>query len=366
MTSYRDGAFLSAPIRWSAGLWRGMVIDPADGGFDGTRCWSIHDIRREISRGADPIQDVKGLGVNLVSVFSKPGYFRPHFRQHDADFNRVMRTALPIYHDACVRVLCEHLRSGGYAAFKPMCRYDVLPAERFDFAAVESERSVASGPQVYRPDILIRAVQKEVPDIEVELVNTHAPTDLRLAAAEDRGALVVWADIRGIVQDLVLDNRRDLVPDDAVLLSRVKGLSFQAVSSKSKTYTRLHDWAAAERGSRSARQEHLRASRAAAWAEEMAAHQERRNRASEAAEAAAKAAQEAQAARNAETLHGIAAVVEGALASANTQKLSGDLDKAVSTLESLLTQRKLRVCTPEVLSLRQKIHSEIKKLTRCA
>jgi hypothetical protein len=229
MTSHLDDVYSSTGVRWSSGLWRGMVIDPADGGSDGARRWCIHDIRREISRGADPIQDVKGLGVKLVSVFSKHGYFRPHFRQHDADFNRVMRTALPIYHDACVRVLCEHLRRGGYAALESMCRPGVMPDVSFDFAAVELEQLVVSGSQTYRPDILIRPAQKELPDIEVELVNTHAPTDVRLESAENRGALVVWADIRGIVRDLVLDNRRDLVPDDAVLLGRVKGLSFRAV-----------------------------------------------------------------------------------------------------------------------------------------
>lgn len=356
MSSYRDADFSIATLKWSVGLWRGMVVDPADGGFDGTRHWCIHEIRREIAKGAGPIQDVKGLGVRLVSVFSKHGYVRPHFRQHDADFNRVMRVAFPLHHDACVRVLCEHLRRGGYATLKSMCRYGVMPGVSFDFATVESERVVAAGPQTYRPDILIRPAQEGIPDIEVELVNTHAPTDVRLKAAEDRGALVVWADIRKIVQDLVLDKRRDLVPDDAVLLGKVEGLSFQAAYSM-----RLRFQAAADRALQSALRAQPRTSRAAEGAEAMAARQAWRDRASAAADAAAEAARAEQAQRDGETLRGIAAAVDDAIASANVQFLSGDVTGAVATLEGILTQRKLRVCVPAVLNLRQRVHSEIEK-----
>ena len=391
MRDYDDDGWISGGLKWQAGLWRGILLDPAHGGFDGEKHWSIHDVRLEIAKGAEPIQDAKGFGVRLVSVFSERGWVRPHFRQWDSDFNRVFRAALPVYHDACVRVLHEHLSRVGYESLYRLCASVVPVSEPFDFREVVREKTVDFDGGFYRPDITIRPAVEALGDIEIELVNKHKPTGPRLEAAEKRGSLVLCMDIRDVVMDLMLDNRRSVLPDDDHLLKKLLGLRLKVVQPFGPGYFRFYSWyesesrkatsrrmaeyargraereaeraeREAERAKREAERAKRRAAREAAAALAAKIESERRAAAAAIAEAARlKEAEEAEA-RAALLRSETASYVREVMESARALQNAGNADEAVSALEKLLGRRTLRTGSETAVALRGYVLEELHRI----
>lgn len=376
MRDFDDDSWASGGLKWQAGLWRGILLDPAHGGFDGEKHWSIHDVRLEIEKGAEPIQDAKGFGVRLVSVFSERGWVRPHFRQWDSDFNRVFQAALPVYHDACVRVLYEHLSRVGYESLYHLCASVVPISEPFDFREVVREKTVYFDGGFYRPDITIRPAVEALGDIEIELVNKHKPTGPRLEAAEKRGSLVLYMDIRDVVMDLMLDNRKSVLPNDDHLLKKLLGLRLKVVQPFGPGYFRFYSWyesesrkatsrAMAEYARGRAEREAERAKRhAAREAAALAAKLEGERRAAAAAIAEAARLKEAEEAKSRAALlrSEAASYVREAVESARALRNAGNADEAVDALEKLLGRRTLRTGSETAVALRGYVMGELHRI----
>lgn len=366
MRDYDDDGWISGGLKWQAGLWRGILLDPAHGGFDGEKHWSIHDVRLEIEKGAEPIQDAKGFGVRLVSVFSDRGLVRPHFRQWDSDFNRVFRAALPVYHDACVRVLYEHLSRVGYESLYRLCASVVPISEPFDFREVVREKTVHFDGGFYRPDITIRPAVETLGDIEIELVNKHKPTGPRLEAAEKRGSLVLYMDIRDVVMDLMLDNRRSVLPDDDHLLKKLMGLRLKVVQPFGPGYFRFYSWYESESrratSRRMAEYARGRAERETERAEREAERAKRRAAAAAIAEAARLKEVEETKARAALLRGETASYVREAVESARALQNAGSADEAVTALEKLLGRRTLRTGSETAVALRGYVLEELRRI----
>lgn len=188
------------------GLWRGEVIHPADPRMD------------EILASGDPITDTKGLGLRYTPV--RGSYAVQHFRVNDPDkFSAALDVAFPDVHDAVVRLVAEDIRERGFAALKDWCVSSALP-EPFEVWEVRTEMRCDG----YRPDICVR--HPEGGQIELEVVNTHAPESDRLEKAWGAGHIVLSMRIRDVVEKIVFSAGRGVVPEDDELRALLKGRRF--------------------------------------------------------------------------------------------------------------------------------------------
>jgi hypothetical protein len=189
------------------GLWRGEVIHPADPRMD------------EILASGDLITDTKGLGLRYTPV--RGSYAVQHFRVNDPDkFSAALDVAFPDVHDAVVRLVAEDIRERGFAALKDWCVSSALP-EPFEVWEVRTEMRCGG----YRPDICVR--HPEGGQIELEVVNTHAPESDRLEKAWGAGHIVLSMRIRDVVEKIVFSAGRGVVPEDDELRALLKGKRFR-------------------------------------------------------------------------------------------------------------------------------------------
>ena len=189
------------------GLWRGEVIHPADPRMD------------EILASGDPITDTKGLGLRYTPV--RGSYAVQHFRVSDPDkFSAALDVAFPDVHDAVVRIVAEDIRERGFAALKDWCISTALP-EPFEVWELRTEMHCEG----YRPDICVR--HPEGGQIELEVVNTHAPESDRLEKAWGAGHIVLSMRIRDVVEKIVFSAGRGVVPEDDELRALLKGKRFR-------------------------------------------------------------------------------------------------------------------------------------------
>jgi hypothetical protein len=188
------------------GLWRGEVLHPAS-----------PRVAAALASG-EPITDTKGLGLRYVPV--RGDKVIPHFRVHDPEkFSAALDRAFPAVHDAVVRLVAEDVRAGGFAALERWCASGCLP-EPFEVWEVRMEMRCDG----YRPDICVR--HPEGGQIELEVINTHAPEKVRLDKAWGAGHIVLSLRIRDLVEALVFSEGRGLVPDDETLRGLLKGRRF--------------------------------------------------------------------------------------------------------------------------------------------
>jgi hypothetical protein len=188
------------------GLWRGEVLHPAS-----------PRVAAALASG-EPITDTKGLGLRYVPV--RGDKVIPHFRVHDPEkFSAALDRAFPAVHDAVVRLVAEDVRAGGFAALERWCASGCLP-EPFEVWEVRVEMRCDG----YRPDICVR--HPEGGQIELEVINTHAPEKVRLDKAWGAGHIVLSLRIRDLVEALVFSEGRGLVPDDETLRGLLKGRRF--------------------------------------------------------------------------------------------------------------------------------------------
>jgi len=188
------------------GLWRGEVLHPAS-----------PRVAAALASG-EPITDTKGLGLRYVPV--RGDKVIPHFRVHDPEkFSAALDRAFPAVHDAVVRLVAEDVRAGGFAALERWCASGCLP-EPFEVWEVRVEMRCDG----YRPDICVR--HPEGGQIELEVINTHAPEKVRLDRAWGAGHIVLSLRIRDLVEALVFSEGRGLVPDDETLRGLLKGRRF--------------------------------------------------------------------------------------------------------------------------------------------
>ncbi len=189
------------------GLWRGEVIHPADPRMD------------EILASGDPITDTKGLGLRYTPV--RGSYAVQHFRVNDPDkFSVALDVAFPDVHDVVVRLVAGDIRERGFAALKDWCVSTALP-EPFEVWEVRTEMRCDG----YRPDICV--LHTEGGQIELEVVNTHAPEASRLDKAWGAGHIVLSMHIRDVVEKIVFSAGRGVVPEDAELRALMKGKRFR-------------------------------------------------------------------------------------------------------------------------------------------
>jgi len=201
-----DGLTAFEDTKRGYGLWRGEVIHPADPRMD------------MILASGDPITDTKGLGLRYTPI-RRAGAL-PHFSVRDREgFSEVLNRTFPVVHDAIVRVIAEDIRVRGFDALVDWCQKNALP-ERFEVWQVRVEMRCDG----YRPDICV--LHPEGGRIELEIVNTHAPEDVRLEKAWGAGHIVLSMAVRDVVEQIVFSRGRGLVPDDAVLLEMLRRKRF--------------------------------------------------------------------------------------------------------------------------------------------
>lgn len=201
------------------GLWRGQIVHPADG--------RLPEIKDAMRRGAESITCAKGL-VKLSPVRASVRGATAHFRVNDPDYVAKIESAYPEFHHAAVRVIANYLSAEGYAGLRRLCYRTCLPEAEFTVGAVARERVFKVCGVIYRPDIVVEPVQEGYPRVELEVVNTHGPGEERLKAARAEYALVLWMNIRDLVEKYVSDDRQVLVPDDETLLAALLRLWFTA------------------------------------------------------------------------------------------------------------------------------------------
>lgn len=205
------------------GLWRGSIIHPADD--------RLPEIKDAIRRGAEPITCAKGL-VKLSPVRASIRGATAHFRVNDPDYTAKIDSSYPEFHHAAVRVIANYLSAEGYDGLRRLCYSTCLPEKVFTVGAVTRERVFNVSGVIYRPDIVVEPSEAGYPRIELEVVNTHGPGEERLKAARAERALVLWMNIRDLVEKYVADDRRALVPDDETLLSALLRLWFTAPTDR--------------------------------------------------------------------------------------------------------------------------------------
>lgn len=188
------------------GLWRGEVIHPADPRMD------------EILASGDPITDTKGLGLRYTPV--RGGSRVEHFRANTEQLSAALDGVFPDVHNAVVRLVAEDIRARGFEALKDWCVSSALP-EPFEVWEVRTEMRCDG----YRPDICVR--HPEGGQIELEVVNTHAPEAGRLDKAWDAGHIVLSMRIRDVVEKIVFSAGRGVVPEDDELRALLKGKRFR-------------------------------------------------------------------------------------------------------------------------------------------
>lgn len=197
------------------GLWCGEVIHPAN------------KEAVERARTSDqPITDTKGLGFRYVAVWPEDG--TPHFRIHEPDrYTKAVTLAASTVHDRVVALVHGLLYREGYEGLKSVCFSTDIPDTPFEFESVlcETDRVTDSGR--YRPDITIIPKSKNYPVIELEVVYTHEPSEVRIARAKSVDALVLVCNIRGSVEHKIFDASADMNFTDSDLLAIVKRHRFR-------------------------------------------------------------------------------------------------------------------------------------------
>jgi hypothetical protein len=197
------------------GLWCGEVIHPAN--------------REAVERARNsdqPITDTKGLGFRYVAVWPEDG--TPHFRIHEPDrYTKAVTLAASTVHDRVVALVHGLLYREGYEGLKSVCFSTDIPDTPFEFESVlcETDRVTDSGR--YRPDITIIPKSKNYPVIELEVVYTHEPSEVRIARAKSVDALVLVCNIRGSVERKIFDASADMNFTDSDLLAIVKRHRFR-------------------------------------------------------------------------------------------------------------------------------------------
>jgi hypothetical protein len=200
-----DGLSARGDTKRGFGMWRGRVIHPDEPDMG------------EIIASGEPVTDCKGLGLRYTPVRAKGRI--PHFRVQDAEFSAALNSAYPAFHHAAVRVLAVYLQQHRYAGLKRLVRAGDLPPTAFRVGSVRTEVTFCVDGVTYRPDIVVESHDAGYPRIELEVVNTHPPAAERVEAAERDNALVLWMNIRDLVERCVFDSSTTLgVPADPDLL----------------------------------------------------------------------------------------------------------------------------------------------------
>lgn len=203
------------------GLWRGEVIHPADPRMD------------DILASGDPITDTKGLGLRYTPVRGASRI--EHFRASADQLSAALDEVFPDVHDAVVRLVAEDVQARGFEALKDWCVSAALP-DPFEVWEVRTEMRCDG----YRPDICVR--HPEGGQIELEVVNTHAPESARLDKAWGAGHIVLSLRIRDVVEQIVFSAGRGVVPEDGELRALLRGRRFRLCGQSYLPRAVVHRW----------------------------------------------------------------------------------------------------------------------------